>query len=523
MSSSMQRNWKNSDGKKLPKIQIIRDALNKQIQKVASSPLRKKRQIDIFCLGMGFKRPMYFSKIEIKHGYENELNTELEKRTNVGVVCDILALSETIPSQKELQKLDQAINKRWNGYAERLIDQKVKIPPSIYEHLRSYIYSALNETATQRLQKTLTYRIYLNFKDSQFIHEHNITKWLFDKLSHYVVDIWEKSIERKSSGESKRYLDAILDGVKKTFDECEEEYVNFIKDTLNQFVSTQTRTLVDLVTLGYSANRILEYFDEKTVEDLAAQIYKRLKKDVEKSMRTAWLSNRQTLWWTTLDLRASVDSKHVREVTEQCVNKFSWDRLRPFVEYTVKDLFATSLQAHAKEKMPDWIGLASHREVVRPLKQVINLLPDSFDENVYSDEFMFGSTPFTETMARVSIRFLDKGYKRYEKVLVIISDGEFDSNFPKVTAQLLKQEGVSIVGCYVSEQDVLSKLASQWQYTWPEGAKNLFEISSLADEQNTLAKLGLQEEVRFPKSAKLFYQINQSELLEDLMEAILTG
>ncbi len=46
VSSSMQRNWKNSDGKKLPKIEIIRDALNKQVKKVVSSSLKKRRSIN---------------------------------------------------------------------------------------------------------------------------------------------------------------------------------------------------------------------------------------------------------------------------------------------------------------------------------------------------------------------------------------------------------------------------------------------------------------------------------------------
>lgn len=59
VSSSMRRNWKNKEGKRLPQIEIIKDGLNRQIRKIKSiySEKPETKEVELFCIGMGFKRP----------------------------------------------------------------------------------------------------------------------------------------------------------------------------------------------------------------------------------------------------------------------------------------------------------------------------------------------------------------------------------------------------------------------------------------------------------------------------------
>ena len=65
VSHSMSNNWPNKSGKELPRIEVIRDTLNKKLKE---EQIRRRTQqhnldnIDIFCLGMGFRFPMYIPR-----------------------------------------------------------------------------------------------------------------------------------------------------------------------------------------------------------------------------------------------------------------------------------------------------------------------------------------------------------------------------------------------------------------------------------------------------------------------------
>jgi len=90
VSNSMRRNWKNRDGRKMPRIEVVKDALNTQFKKAALFGTKSPRSIDVFCLGMGFKRTMYWSDVELSYGREKRLDDEWKKTTDTGVICDLL-------------------------------------------------------------------------------------------------------------------------------------------------------------------------------------------------------------------------------------------------------------------------------------------------------------------------------------------------------------------------------------------------------------------------------------------------
>ena len=117
-------------------------------------------------------------------------------------------------------------------------------------------------------------------------------------------------------------------------------------------------------------------------------------------------------------------------------------------------MFRDSFEKQAEEFLPNWIGLASQREIKRPIETVVNLLPDALEQNIYSNKFMFGSTPISEAFQLASLRMLDPSVKNHKKVLLVISDGEFKTNIPLWVASMLREVGVVIVCCYIFNHDL---------------------------------------------------------------------
>jgi hypothetical protein len=519
----MQRNWKNRDStKQLPRIEIIRDSLNSQINKLAAlntSDGKPSRTIDLFCLGMGFKRPMYWSDMEITYGYERELNNDRVERTDVGVICDILALNELIPTKRDIEQLESAINKHWNVYAQRLISH-IKLQDSVYEELQSYIESALYESAYDKLHRGILYKLYTRLRSCTFCEDYRFGRWIYARLSQY-IGLREAQISSVSKKASIRHFKSIEAKSREIFDSNSKYYIEFIRESLNDFVLTQTKVILRLLTMGHSIESILDYFDETRVESLARQIYSYLDDEVRNSIKVVWMLNKGRLFTAAKTIKGKLDQKQVHTLTEKCVQRYSWSILKPFVRDVVRDLFFESFQESARDQLPYWIGLAARREVIRSLKKVGRMLPDALTQDVYSEEFMFGATPIGEAIDIASIRFLDDIYKRREKILIIISDGEFDTNVPVVSAQLLQRAGVTVVSCCVTEGNVITKLRSKSLKGWPEGVRRLFEMASTVNCQERWIKSIKEKGYEVPEGRKLFYQLNHSEILEDVLRAAL--
>lgn len=279
-------------------------------------------------------------------------------------------------------------------------------------------------------------------------------------------------------------LDSIKQKSKQIFDSNKKIYTDFIKETLNDFVVDQTERILQLLTLGHSTARILDYFDETRVTELAQRIYDHLDREVRNSIKVVWTLNSGRLVATAQAVRGNVDQKQVRSLTEKCVQRYSWSILEPFVRDVVRDLFFESFREGARRQIPGWIGLASSREVTRSLKQVGHILPDALTQDIYSEDFMFGATPIAQAINLASLRFLDKSYRRRDKVLIIVSDGEFKSNAPTVSAQLLKRSGVTVVCCCVTDRNIMTKLLRKQPRKWPQGAQRLFEMASTVDSRD---------------------------------------
>jgi len=205
VSNSMQRSWRNADGKQLPRIEVVRDALNKRIRqeqrRIAQDP--SVNEIELFCLGMGFKAPMYWTDVDLSNEREHSLGDTAKKRIAVHLTCDLLALSEILPSKEKLTDFKKKLNKKWVEYTQDILDQSV-INEDLYAELVEYVQQALYETAMRRFHRGI---LYISFHRFKALLQGNAS------LHHYLQSLItneEENIDTVSKIESAEYVQNLL-------------------------------------------------------------------------------------------------------------------------------------------------------------------------------------------------------------------------------------------------------------------------------------------------------------------------
>src|SRR5437868_15523364 len=127
MSYSMSNNWHNKDGKELPRIEVVRDTLNRKLKE---EQLRRRTQqnnldnIDVFCLGMGFRFPMYIEHDILTCEQEEPIQKQ-EKVELIDLICDLLALGEILPSAEKLEDFKERLNQKWQQCTKDVLDRSV--------------------------------------------------------------------------------------------------------------------------------------------------------------------------------------------------------------------------------------------------------------------------------------------------------------------------------------------------------------------------------------------------------------
>jgi hypothetical protein len=523
VSNSMQRNWKNTEGKPLPRIEVIRDALNRQIKKqqlVSKKPKTggKRQTIDVFCIGMGFKAPMFWTDVELSNDQEHNLHNA-KKRINAGLVCDLLALSEILPNDAELTEFKQKLDEKWSSHTKHIFD-KATIKEDVYTQLKQYLQEELYRSSSEKLHKSVFYRFY-TWVTTQAEGAENGS--LLNKFSSLISDKIKSREEKNikiSQSAAATYFENIYKLAISNFIKNREKYLHLIKNHLDEFIKTYIRSALRALTLGFDIPELVDYLDGNKAIMLAEQIYQDIDVEVRRSIALVWLDNRKSLWLSKRSIGASLDKKMVKDLTERCIKKCGWSILRPLLQQTVLNMFVEQFETQAKEQLPYWITLASIREVNRSVRKISTMLPDVIGNHIYSEEVMFGTTPFREALDRAAIRLLDKTYKSREKVLIIISDGEFEEKQSAIlSADLLRKRGVTIISCLVADRNIVTQLVKQFKGQESMGAKLMFAIASEVTKEGSL-KIGKDHS---SKDKKLFYQINTSQILEDVMDTIFKG
>ncbi|MGH2508201.1 MAG: vWA domain-containing protein, partial [Ktedonobacteraceae bacterium] len=195
------------------------------------------------------------------------------------------------------------------------------------------------------------------------------------------------------------------------------------------------------------------------------------------------------------------------------------DALYPLIQEEIRGLFTREFQEQLRGSLYHWIELATAREISRPLHQVSSLLPDTVDEEFYSDRVMFGSTPFRKALDLAGARMIDPRYRDHHKVLLVISDGVFDEDSSiMVVAEMLKKRGVRIISGMIHPQKFIQQMFPRGTERWPEGAQKMLAIASDSPEARKGGKKSVLETIKAPQ--KFFYHINNGKILEELLSIL---
>jgi hypothetical protein len=186
----------------------------------------------------------------------------------------------------------------------------------------------------------------------------------------------------------------------------------------------------------------------------------------------------------------------------------SWDAI--YKGGSVRDLLKVDSSVSLKQLEEDW----SKYE-----KQI---------EKMFKNHIGF-TTPLVKALRLSQKRFeaeLGKPPYKIQPILFILSDGEptdNESNEAVQIARKLKQDGILIICCYLTNVDIVEPryLYSAPHDEWDEGAKLMFNCASiLSPESSPYFTKELKWKIQSQENSKLFAQINHSEYLSEYIGVI---
>lgn len=143
-----------------------------------------------------------------------------------------------------------------------------------------------------------------------------------------------------------------------------------------------------------------------------------------------------------------------------------------------------------------------------------------------AEEFIYGATPLCQAIKAVAARFDRERQRRATKsseVLFLLSDGEPTDGDPLPIAQELRDGGVTIVSCFVTNDDVTSprRLFHKPEKAWGPGARLMFELASATGSDNPFVGFLERQGWTVPAYSRLFVQVNHSQILEEFVRSLL--
>ena len=237
VSNSMCKNWRNHDGRPLPRIEVVRDTLNERLRKVNKDNASSKRgrNVDVFCLGMGFKVPMHLSDVELSFGTETTIPNTSQTRTYVDLVCDLLALVEILPTEAQLHDFKMRLDTKWRSLTRYIFDQAT-ISEDVYTELIDYLKSSLQESAIQSLRRDPRYKafVWLDF-NIKTIERFSILDRLHKRLFRY-INQRQRRIEDESDCLAPKYFGSIISSVTNEFTKNRNIYIDIVEGSMSNFV-----------------------------------------------------------------------------------------------------------------------------------------------------------------------------------------------------------------------------------------------------------------------------------------------
>jgi hypothetical protein len=142
-------------------------------------------------------------------------------------------------------------------------------------------------------------------------------------------------------------------------------------------------------------------------------------------------------------------------------------------------------------------------------------------------ELIFGNTPAREVLVELVNRFhreLQQRDSGTKSILFLVSDGKFTNVNPLPLAKTLQSMGVSIVSCFISNQDTANPrvLLNKADPHWELEAQLMFDLSSPMGDLPELRRYLFQHGWIIYPDPKLFVQLNHSDVLKEFVRVTLS-
>jgi len=189
-------------------------------------------------------------------------------------------------------------------------------------------------------------------------------------------------------------------------------------------------------------------------------------------------------------------------------------------ERTIRDRIATEIASLLTQKAAD-VGDTT----VTPAE-----LAELFDDTATAgfgdlEPLIYGDTPMAAAADAVARRFeRESKVTAAQQIFLLLSDGEPTDGDPSAAFAGLRERGITIITCYVTNQDVVAPrlLRNSADSTWPAGAKLMFKAASVLEQGDAFARQLLRNGWIVEPDARLFLQVNHSELLSDFVQTVVS-
>jgi len=505
-SSSMRKNWGDGFLIKQSKIEAIKNALNEEIKGLNKIYSKKKnKEIEVFCLGIGFKLSLNLVSVDTSDG--EEIESKKSSTELVGIICDILALSELVPSKDKLDKIKLAIQEYWNVHTSKLLSE-IEIDNEKHLKLAQYIENSLTHS-------------YRNSLHNYFDRQTSIVFKTLGKFLNFIgLPLAEVVIRKRAKHLGQKYATEVHKTATSIFSKFSVKYQRLIETKITNFAEIQINYMLERNSLGFSIETILNNFDRQTLELLSEDIINAIKQDINREFKNIWKEYRLDFLIQKFKFLSSLSLKEVEKQTEETIKNAGWKELKPFMEKVVFDIFAKTFEKIVELKLNWWIQMATQKEVIRPIRDLSNLLPDTSEKSIYSDKYMFGSTPMLKAVNLAILRFNDRRFKDYTKIFLIISDGDYKyADEVERGVNLLKNEKAIVICGLVTDTYDLN-IRKQARSRSKENNENLINLSSAFSDVPDLSKFIDKDNIDAIVPEKLCIKINEPKKLQALFGGI---
>ncbi len=295
----------------------------------------------------------------------------------------------------------------------------------------------------------------------------------------------------------RRSMDRLIKEAKNTIRESQSKSINTSIDIFVYGFGLRGLNVCDLLSLVRVSNNIIS---QQEIEELKQKYSQETQAKYESYKGLGGLASQYGLGSLVRDFERSARSSAEAQIRSK-------------------------IMFEVKRRLEKELGRAG--DTTLPVEDVAKLWNSSEESLSNAEELIYGNTPMNEAMNRVKERFeteISMRSKDTTFTLFILSDGEPTDGDPLPAAQALKEMGVTIVSCFVTNQDIADPrtLFSEPETYWRKDAQLMFNMASLIEENSDFTRFLLNKGWTIRPNAKLFVQLNHSDILEEFIGVVIS-